>query len=151
MAGCDRCSMCCKVIQIADPDLEKPANVWCKHCTKPGCGIYTARPKPCIDYACVWLQSQDDVHPLSLSFRPDKCHVVIDITEDNVFAICRVDPNYPSALNMPEMQIWIRVLATHHSVISIIGRKRTIISLTEPGRKKLQELGFNDKDKVWYE
>jgi hypothetical protein len=151
MAGCDRCSMCCKLLEIADDGYEKKANTWCKHCTKPGCGIYSARPKPCIDYQCVWLQSQSDSHPLPTSLRPDKCHAVVDITSDNLFAIVRVDPAHPKALADTKVKILVSTLAQIHTVIVIMGHKRTIISETPEGRKKLRELGFNDNEVTWNE
>jgi hypothetical protein len=43
---CGDCSMCCKLLEIADADIAKPRNQWCKHC-KPGsgCTIYDTRPQ----------------------------------------------------------------------------------------------------------
>jgi hypothetical protein len=83
--------------------------------------------------------------------RPDKIHVVVDITVDGVFAVCRVDPAYPKALNDYKMKVWLRVLATQHTVLSIIGRRRTIISETPEGRKKLREMGLADNEVTWDE
>lgn len=151
MAGCDRCSMCCKLIQIAEPTLKKPANVWCTHCTKPGCGIYESRPKACVDYACVWLQSQSEEYSLPESFRPDRCKVIIDITMDGEFAICRVDPNYPHALSDPDMKLWLKILSEKHSIISIVGRQRKILHKTEKGKEILAKMGFSPDDTNWIE
>jgi uncharacterized protein len=55
--SCGACSLCCKLLQIDKPELEKPANEWCRHC-RPGhggCSIYNERPPVCRDFACLWL------------------------------------------------------------------------------------------------
>jgi hypothetical protein len=54
---CGACSLCCKVMDVEDPatGFHKPNNVWCRHCTKPGCGVYETRPDECRRWACQWL------------------------------------------------------------------------------------------------
>ena len=53
--GCGSCSLCCRVLDIAE--LNKPAHTWCRHCRpgKGGCSIYADRPPVCRRFACVWL------------------------------------------------------------------------------------------------
>jgi uncharacterized protein len=55
--SCGTCSLCCKLEEINDPELTKPAGVWCQHCRpgKGGCSIYATRPSLCRVYACQWL------------------------------------------------------------------------------------------------
>jgi predicted transcriptional regulator len=149
MSACGECSMCCKLIEIADPILTKAANTWCKFCSKPGCRVYGDRPESCQKYACLWLQHSEELNPLPLNLRPDKSKVVIDITEDNAFAILRVDPVTPKAMNTPEMKAVIRGLAQHHSVICITGRRREILHVTPKGQEFLKKLDI--KETVWYE
>jgi hypothetical protein len=97
------------------------------------------------------LQSQTSYYPLPKSLRPDKCHVVVDITPDELFAIFRVDPAYPKALSSGPMKILLSALAEKHTVVSIVGNKRTIISETPEGRKKLREFGLKDTEVTWNE
>jgi hypothetical protein len=84
----------------AIPSLDKPAGVWCKHCAVGvGCKIYEQRPALCVDFKCLWLQSQerelDERQPLEL--RPDKCKVVFSpTTKDGLFA-AMVMPGSPDA------------------------------------------------------
>jgi hypothetical protein len=151
MTGCDKCSMCCKLLQIDEPILKKPLNQWCQHCTKPGCGIYNERPEACQIYACVYLQSQTDKNPLPLRLRPDRCKVIIDITPDEVFAICRVDPQYPRAIDDPEIKTVIAVLSTLHSIIVATGKKKQLLHVNEKGRKQLREMGIADDQTIWHD
>jgi hypothetical protein len=80
MAGaCGTCTACCKAFAIAE--LSKPAGDWCRHCSiGVGCKIYDARPPACIDFKCLWLQSQDTIAPLDEELRPDRCKVLISPT-----------------------------------------------------------------------
>jgi hypothetical protein len=54
---CGSCSLCCKLLDIEDEDITKPAHTWCQHC-RPGhggCSIYRQRPLVCRAFACQWL------------------------------------------------------------------------------------------------
>ena len=54
---CGTCTACCRVFAI--PALNKPAGQWCQHCDiGVGCKIYNSRPQTCVEYECLWLQSQ---------------------------------------------------------------------------------------------
>ena len=72
---CGGCVACCKTLEIRDPQLSKPADVLCVHCTGQGCGIYNARPSVCRNWYCLWRQDGN----LPDHMRPDKCGVVFSI------------------------------------------------------------------------
>jgi hypothetical protein len=72
---CGTCTACCRVYAI--PEFAKPAGKWCEHCTiGKACNIYETRPQRCVDFKCLWLQSQDQPRPLDPELRPDRCKVV---------------------------------------------------------------------------
>lgn len=99
MAGdCGSCTACCRVFAI--PLLNKPAGEWCTHCAiGKGCKIYEARPKTCVEFRCVWLQSQKEPgHEMPLGLRPDKCKVTFSAT---------TNPRIISATTIPGMN-WRR-------------------------------------------
>jgi hypothetical protein len=53
--------MCCRLLEIRPehaPEVAHPAGEWCRHCVKPGCGIYDRRPSLCQTFACQWLLDQ---------------------------------------------------------------------------------------------
>ena len=52
MRACGDCTLCCKLPAIKD---FKEGYSWCKNCDiGKGCKIYETRPKPCIDFDCMW-------------------------------------------------------------------------------------------------
>ena len=71
---CGKCVVCCKVLTIDDPQLQKLPGVMCGNCkTGSGCKIYDTRPDPCRGFFCGWryLRELDD------KWRPDKSGVMI--------------------------------------------------------------------------
>ena len=96
--SCGDCSLCCYVPSIEV--LNKPINTWCTNCSKGeagSCKIYNDRPKPCIDFRCLWLQAGDPKNLegslnkfYSLDLRPDKVGAYIDVTESGDILIIRV-------------------------------------------------------------
>jgi Fe-S-cluster containining protein len=74
---CGTCVACCKILDIDKPDLKKPANVLCPHCTGTGCGIYSTRPEICRTWYCLWRRI--DVMPEFL--RPDKAGVLFSLDQ----------------------------------------------------------------------
>ena len=101
--GCDGCTVCCKVLKI--PELDKPGNVWCKHCRiGVGCGYYENRPEPCRVYECVWLQSQRLAKPIAFNLRPDKSRVLIGTTNQGEELVFYVTPDRPNAWNQGEFR-----------------------------------------------
>jgi len=72
---CGTCTACCRVYAI--PELNKRAGPWCTHCdVGKGCKIYDGRPKLCVDFKCLWLQSHEQPKPMADELRPDRCKVV---------------------------------------------------------------------------
>ena len=90
---CGDCSLCCKLLPIAEPELNKPANRWCQHCrpAKGGCSIHDDRPPICRGFACMWL-----VCPLGDEWRPTRSKMVVseNRSPDPVFNI-HVEPGSP--------------------------------------------------------
>jgi hypothetical protein len=76
---CGDCSGC-KLLEVDHPDLQKPANEWCRHC-RPGCGgctIYDHRPSICRGFACQWLVTPT----MSDVWRPNHAKMVVHLTRD---------------------------------------------------------------------
>ena len=77
---CGSCTACCKVFAIPER-LNKPANKWCQHChIGVGCKIYEDRPVTCVEFECIWLQSQAQPKPFPAELRPDRSKVVFSAT-----------------------------------------------------------------------
>lgn len=84
--SCGDCSECCISLAIKDLELNKPADVACKHLNpKGGCSVYSKRPKVCSGFICGWLKMPG----LPESLRPDKCGLIVNI-----------DSYFPPAFNL---------------------------------------------------
>lgn len=84
-------------------ELEKPANTWCKHCSKgQGCDIYETRPESCRVYECLWLRTQRFDKPLAAELRPDQSHVVIGTLNNGNEIVLYVKPEHRDAWKAPE-------------------------------------------------
>lgn len=94
--GCDSCTACCKIMKVRE--LDKPANVWCRHCRiGSGCGIYEERPESCRVYECLWLKTQRMDKPIPAALRPDRSRVVIGTINQGEDLILYVSPDRPDA------------------------------------------------------
>jgi uncharacterized protein len=97
--SCGECSSCCRLLEITverAPGFEKPAGEWCKHCVKPGCGIYASRPQLCKDFRCLWL----DDERLGPEWRPDVSGLILVWQPPgSLFVVC--DPDRPDAWREP--------------------------------------------------
>jgi len=71
---CGDCTLCCTVMAIDKPDIQKEAGVTCRHCAR-GCTIYETRPALCRDYHCGWRQ----LPILDDDWRPDKSGVFVEL------------------------------------------------------------------------
>jgi len=71
---CGACTLCCTVMAIDKPDIQKEAGVTCRHC-RGGCTIHAARPQLCRDFHCGWRQ----LPILDESWRPDLSGVFVEI------------------------------------------------------------------------
>lgn len=83
---CGTCTACCRVYAI--PAIDKPAGKWCEHCTiGKCCNIYETRPKACVTFECMWLQSQSiPGKEMVPELRPDRCKVVFaPSTNEKIF------------------------------------------------------------------
>lgn len=110
---CGDCVACCRKLEIVDPELAKPANVLCKHCTKPGCGIYDTRPSVCRSFFCLWRHDEN----LPDLMRPDKCGVLFSFENhdpprtifENFYIIGRSMNNDPSAFDAPPVASFLNL------------------------------------------
>jgi hypothetical protein len=95
---CGGCSLCCRLLEIDDePEINKPADVWCRHCRpSAGCGIYHRRPSRCRTYACDWLARRG----LPDHWFPAVSRMVVHTTtraDGTVMLSIIVDPRYPDS------------------------------------------------------
>src|SRR4051812_10862458 len=109
MAGkCGSCTACCRVFAIPQLEKPKPAGVWCEHCAiGDGCRIYENRPSLCVDFACLWLQSQSREDPrerLADELRPDRCKVVITPTTNDSVMSAMLMPGMAGAWRRPAVR-----------------------------------------------
>jgi hypothetical protein len=72
---CGDCTVCCTVMAIDKPDIQKQAGITCRHCTGTACAIYETRPVLCQHYHCGWRQ----LPILDDSWRPDRSGVFVEI------------------------------------------------------------------------
>ncbi len=90
--SCGNCTLCCKVYPVPAID-NKPANVWCKHCSPGrGCGIWEARPQFCQDFHCHWINEKS----FGEEWKPSIAKFVMNNEGENRFAII-CDPGHPTA------------------------------------------------------
>jgi hypothetical protein len=107
---CGACTLCCKLLDI--PELDKPQGHWCSHCTVGvGCRIYQDRPAPCRDFACVWLQSQQEAKPLPPELRPDTSKMVLTFSPDRKDVLGYCDPSAPHAWKEPALFRLLEVIS----------------------------------------
>jgi hypothetical protein len=75
---CGECTLCCTVMAIDKPDIQKEAGVKCRHCSGD-CTIYQTRPTLCRDFYCGWRQ----LPILDDSWRPDRSNVFVELEPMN--------------------------------------------------------------------
>lgn len=73
--ACGDCVACCQVLNIDEPDMVKPADHLCMHCTGKGCGVYASRPLVCREWDCAWRR----IGSMPLETRPDHLGVLFTI------------------------------------------------------------------------
>ena len=152
MAGdCGSCTACCRVYAI--PELSKTAGKWCDHCAiGKGCKIYEQRPAMCVDFKCLWLQSQGRDDPrerLSPELRPDRCKVVFSPTTNDAIMAALTMPGMPDAWQKPVVRALIDrmikadmavavgpPMATHTLRITKYGIEE--VEMTEPDENGMQ-------------
>ena len=122
--ACRGCKACCIQVPVAGHELNKPANVRCRHLTSKGCGIYSRRPEPCRVWSCRWL-----FDPLTAGMRrPDHAGYVIDPMPDrvlyngepwNVFQVW-VDPARRDAHRDPALRAWVEAMGRRYNAPTMI-------------------------------
>jgi hypothetical protein len=103
---------CCTILKIEDPALVKPARTKCPHVCGDGCAIYSTRPAPCREYACLWLQGA-----LGPEDRPDRSGVMLDFRATKFGAVCFAWPTFPGAFETPRAQALLDRLAEREPVL----------------------------------
>ncbi len=150
--ACGTCTACCRVYAIKSPELNKPAGEWCQHCAVgKGCKVYDARPTVCVEFQCMWLQSQNrSTQPLPVELRPDKCKVVFNMSTNPNVITATTMPGAPDAWQRPVVRAMIdRMLrgglavsigppaASKQIVLGPNGTQR-IVEMTEPDENGIQ-------------
>ncbi len=72
---CGDCTICCMVLRIDAPTLDKPADTPCRHSTGTGCGIYATRPDVCRDWFCGWRRNA----AMPEAARPDRSGLLVSL------------------------------------------------------------------------
>jgi hypothetical protein len=128
--SCGSCSLCCKVVSVAE--LAKPAGEWCAHC-RPGngCGIHAIRPFVCRGAYCEWMISKG----LGPEWRPERAKFVLFKTNAGRRLTAHVDPGYAAAWRRSpyyeNLKQWaregVRRSPDMHVVDVMIGERSTVI------------------------
>jgi uncharacterized protein len=85
MNTCGSCTLCCKLTEV--PELQKPVNMWCLHCTIGyGCNGYEGRPQSCRSFQCVWLSDG-----LDAELRPDRSRIIFEKLEQKKIVLVLQD------------------------------------------------------------
>ncbi|UJW76900.1 hypothetical protein IM739_17600 [Rhizobium sp. SL42] len=87
--ACGPCSLCCILPDI--DELDKPANVVCRHCVPGGgCLSYAVRPQTCRDFLCLWRTEPG----LAAHWDPAASHMMIYVQGRQTTVL--VDPAHPA-------------------------------------------------------
>ncbi len=72
---CVPCNLCCLLYRVSE--LNKPAGVWCGHCSDAGCLIHEdpSRLAICREFQCLWSSGD-----LAESARPDLIEAIFRMT-----------------------------------------------------------------------
>jgi hypothetical protein len=117
--SCLNCSsLCCKLLQINEPSIAKPRDVWCRHCEPGGvgCKIYRRRPNICREWACGYLVNGGWAE----HWNPDQSKMVINpwcehypTETDGPATLLHIDPDH--------VGIW-RTEPWHSDLLERLGR-----------------------------
>ena len=145
---CGTCTACCKVFAIAD--LDKPAGKWCGHCfVGQGCSIYQDRPTVCVEFKCLWLESQSraDAHEhLPLAMRPDKSKCVISpSTNPNVMSVITANGS-PDAWRRTDIRRLLIGLVKHGMSVVIGPAASTRKTMLDMNGERVVTMTPPDKD-----
>jgi len=122
--SCGTCTLCCKVLEIAE--LGKPKGAWCKNCRPgSGCIIYPDRPQECRTFHCGYLTNPD----LGEEWRPSHSKIVVMREREGHRIIAHVDPQRPDAWKRQPYHMELRRWASISTdqVVVCIGRRTYMI------------------------
>jgi hypothetical protein len=127
MRECGECSLCCKVLSIAE--LSKPAGKWCEHCSPgKGCQIYERRPQECREFACEWLTDLQ----FGDEWKPSRSKLVLRMIRvratGRLLLLVNVDPGFPGAWLKSPYYAQLKNYSRHFAVQVIIGNREIMIS-----------------------
>ena len=104
--SCGDCNLCCKVMVIAS--LNKPANSWCPHAVKGGCGIYGSHPDDCRTFRCRWIYD----HGLGEAWKPNRAKFVVSVSTSGRRTNINLDVTQPTAWRRSpyyeQIKLWSR-------------------------------------------
>jgi len=125
---CGDCSLCCKVLGIAE--LDKPKDVWCPNfAAGTGCGIYAQRPTSCRDFICRWLADP----AMGPEWKPSVCKMVLDAKPR--LLVVHVDPAVQKPWRAePYFSVLKRLAAqglTRGTLVMAMERRRSIVILPD--------------------
>jgi len=124
--ACGDCSLCCKLLGIAE--IDKPAGSWCGHFQRgKGCGIYADRPGACSAFQCLWTASEN----LDDRWRPDRARFVLFTEQDGRRLNVVVDPAYPMAWRKEPYYSRIKAMSARardgYELLVSIGDRRIVV------------------------
>jgi hypothetical protein len=128
--SCGSCSLCCKILAV--PDLDKAANVWCKHAKKTGgCGIYAKRPDACRRFTCLWLKDSR----LGDDWKPDRCKMVLSSSMGGRGMRISVDPDvkdvWRSEPYYAQIKGWARAALAQSGYVAVFASDKCFIIFPE--------------------
>lgn len=118
---CQQCQLCCKLLGVVE--IEKMPGTWCRFCKiGSGCTIHDREnyPTDCGTYVCLWLQSQQDGHPLPPELRPDRCNVIIDARLGENAHNVRCNTGFPHAWKQQKVQNVLGALVRAGSTLYVV-------------------------------
>lgn len=144
MNECGECKLCCKLLGVEE--IKKPVGKWCTHCNKTGpigCRIheFDQFPTVCREFECGYILSE-----LNISYRPDKCHVVITGQSDQLGClVVHVDPIHPEAYKTPKVNQLLNLMVSQSKeklkgVTLIIGDKKRVLATDLNVARKIAKL-----------
>ena len=125
--SCGDCSMCCKVLHIAE--FDKPANQWCPHIANGGgCGIYDTRYATCRGFQCLWTLNED----LGPEWQPHRSKFIIHRVATNPGLWINVDKSQPLAWkNQPfyrQIKEWAAAARDGSGFVAVcVGDRTTLV------------------------
>jgi uncharacterized protein len=125
---CGPCTLCCRFFAV--PEIAKPAQEWCAHCSAAGCGIHADRPQSCRNFECFWLM--DEGFPEDL--RPDRCGIVVSWNgEERDSVLVHLEPERADALGESAgAGLLTALLGAFERVIVVCGAERMMVSRRAP-------------------